>query len=131
MLLWYNSITSPQSIAAISAELQKSVTNADSANSLLAALIQDFAIDQYPSKALSSIVTSQPLLSKSKATTTKITLPKVQQLLGQLLQQVLEFIMSDWESGAFLTMADGGMLLNGTAAPITLLEERLAMQEKR
>ena len=83
-------------------------------------------------KSLSSvsIMTSEPLVSKGAASTMP-TLSTAQELLGQLLQQALEVLMSDWTCGDFQTMASGGMLLNGTLETTEILDARLEQQEKR
>ncbi len=59
------------------------------------------------------------------------TLENAQVLLGQLLQQVVEVVMSDWASGDFEAMAKGGLLLNGTLESTGMLTARLGQQEKR
>lgn len=61
----------------------------------------------------------------------KPILSNAQELLGQLLQQALEVVTSDWACGDFQTLAEGGMLLNGTLETTEGLDARLRQQEKR
>ena len=127
-MTWYNSLTAPASISAISAELSNSKTSGLSANHLLVALIQDYATVTTLAQALVSILTSEPILSQAGASA-RPTLSNVQDLLGELLQQVLEVVLSDWSCGDFLTIAAEGKLLNGTFETAKYLNSRLAQQE--
>lgn len=77
-----------------------------------------------------SILSNEPLLGKNYAAARPM-LSNAQELLGQLLQQALEAVTSDWACGDFQTMAKGGMLLNGTLEETQVLEARLGQQEKR
>ena len=130
LAVWYASLTSSTSLAAISAELSNTKTSALSANHLLAALIQNYAIDAALGQALVSILLNEPIVSNDDAPT-RPTLSNAQELLGQLLQQVLEVLTSDWACGDFQAMAEGGMLLNGTMDTTKWLSVRLGQQEKR
>lgn len=127
---WHTSLTASTALPAITAELFNTKTSALSANNLLVALIQNYAVDTSLSKALVSIITNGPLLDKNDAST-KPMLSNAQELLGQLLQQALEVVTSNWACGDFQTMAKGGMLLNGTLETTQVLEARLGQQEKR
>lgn len=111
-------------------QLSKTKTSALSANNLLVALVQDYAVDTSLAQALISIVTDEPLLSKSYART-KPSLSNAQEFLGQLLQQASEVLMSDWACADFQAMASGGMLLNGTLETTDILDARLGQQKKR
>ena len=62
---------------------------------------------------ISVVITNGSLLGSSGAQRPN-TLSNAQSLLGSLLQQVLGIVLSDWDSGAFLALASGGMLLNAT-----------------
>lgn len=73
---------------------------------------------------------SRPLVDTNDAPA-KPTLSNAQALLGQLLQQALEVLTSDWTCGDFQRMASGGMLLNGTLETTEMLDARLGQQEKR
>ena len=92
--------------------------------------MQDYTVDQNLSQRLISILTNEPLARKDNARTMP-TLSNAQPLLGQLLQQALEVLTSDWACGDFQTMASGGMLLNGTLETTEILDARLGQQEKR
>ena len=111
-------------------ELSRTKTSALSANHLLAALVQDYAINTSLGQVLVSIITNEPIVSKSYALT-RPTLSNAQELLGQLLQQVLDVLTSDWACGDFQAMASGGMLLNATVETTTDLSARLGQQEKK
>ena len=115
---------------AISTELSKSKTSASSANQLLIALIQDFAVEESICQALTSILTTRPISSDDNAQE-KPTPSNAQALLGQLLQQVLNYVMSDWANGYFLAMAEGGTLLNGTVETTKVLGARLEERKKK
>ena len=115
---------------AITNELSKSKTSASSANQLLIALVQDFAMDESTGQALTSILTTRPFSSDDNAQE-RPTPSNAQALLGQLLQQVLDYVMSDWADGSFLAMAEGGTLLNGTAETTKFLGARLEEQRKK
>lgn len=73
---------------------------------------------------------TRPLLNNNDGSA-KPMLSDAQALLGQLLQQSLEVLTSDWTSGDFQTMASGGMLLNGTLETTEILDMRLGQQRKR
>ena len=130
LTVWYKALTSPTSMPAITTELSKSKTSASSANQLLIALVQDFAMDESKGQALTSILTTKPI-SSDENVQRKPTLSNAQALLGQLLQQVLEYVMSDWANGYFLAMAEGGALLNGPVETTKYLGARLEEQKKK
>lgn len=127
---WQTSLTSPNALPAITEQLSKTKTSALSANNLLVALVQDYAVDTSLSKAFISVMTSKPLLGQNDAPARPM-LSNAQELLGQLLQQTLEVLTSDWACGDFQAMASGGMLLNGTQETTEILDARLGQQEKR
>ena len=110
---------------AITNELSKSKT----VNDLLVALVQNFATEENTSQALTSILTARPI-SNDDISQERPTLSNAPALLGQLLQQVLDYIMSDWAGGYFLAMAEGGMLLNGPVETTKFLTPRLEEQKK-
>ena len=114
---------------AITTELSKSKTSASSANDLLIALVQDFAMDESKGQVLISILTTKPISSDDNAQERPM-LSNAQALLGQLLQQVLDHVMSDWANGYFLAMAEGGTLLNGPVETTRFLGARLEEQKK-
>ena len=114
---------------AITTELSRTKTSALSANHLLAALIQDFAPDASIKQPFLSIVTTEPIVGEIYASDVP-TLSNAQTLLAQVLQQVLDVVMSDWASGDFLTMAKGGTLLNGPVEGTNSLNTRLAEEKK-
>ena len=115
-------------MTAISAGLSDTKTSALSANHLLVALVQDYGTETSLAQALVSILMSEPIVSQANAPA-RPTLSNAQDLLGQLLQQVLGVLMSDWASGDFLTMAGEGMLLNGTSETAKFLDARLAEEK--
>ncbi|CAD6568065.1 MAG: hypothetical protein ASARMPRED_001400 [Alectoria sarmentosa] len=125
---WYTSLTSFTALPAITHELSQTKTSALSANNLLIALVQDYAIDASLSQALVSIISKGPLFRNNDAST-RPTLSNAQKLLGQLLQKALEVVTSDWACGDFQAMANGGMLLNGTLETTEILDARLGQQE--
>ncbi|CAD6567269.1 MAG: hypothetical protein ASARMPREDX12_000173 [Alectoria sarmentosa] len=127
---WYTSLTSFTALPAITHELSQTKTSALSANNLLIALVQDYAIDASLSQALVSIISKGPLFRNNDAST-RPTLSNAQKLLGQLLQQALEVVTSDWACGDFQAMANGGMLLNGTLETTEILDARLGQQESK
>lgn len=92
--------------------------------------MQDYAIDTSLGQAFVSIITTEPILSKSDALA-RPTLSNAQELLGQLLQQVLDVLTSDWACGDFQAMASGGLLLNATVETTTMLDARLGQQERK
>ena len=112
-------------MAAITNELSKSKT----ANDLLIALVQDFATEEITSQALTSILTARPI-SNDDIAQERPTLSNAQALLGQLLQLVLAYIMSDWAGGYFLAMAEGGTLLKVPVETTKFLTPRLGEQKK-
>lgn len=126
---WHTSLTSPTALPAIQRQLSNTKTSALSANDLLVALVQDYAVDAALSQALVSIMTNRPLLREDDAPA-KPTLANAQGLLGQLLQQALEVLTSDWTCGDFQAMASGGMLLNGTLETTAILGLRLRQQKE-
>ena len=75
-------------------------------------------------------MTNEPLLDGNDVRTRPM-LSNAQLLLGQLLQQALEVLVSDWACGDFQVMASGGMLLNGTVEDTEILGAKLEQQEKR
>ena len=115
---------------AITDELSKSKTSASSTNQLLIALVKDFALDEYTGQALTSILTARQISSDENAQEVP-TLSNAQALLGQLLQGVLDYVMSDWADGYFLAMAEGGALLNATVETTKFLTARLEEQKKK
>lgn len=129
LITWHTSLTSPSALPAITTQLSKTKTSALSANNLLVALVQDYAVDTSRGQAFISVMTNGQLLSKNDGRT-RPTLSNAQELLGQLLQQALEVLTSDWSCGDFQTMANGGMLLNGTLETTEILDTRLGQQEK-
>ena len=114
---------------AITNELSNSETSASSAKNLLVALLQDFATDSSTRQALTSILTTRPISSDDTAQESP-TLSNAQALLGQLLQRVLDYVMSDWSDGYFLAMAEGGIMLNETETT-KFLSGRLEEQKRR
>ena len=86
--------------------------------------MQDYAVDTSLGQILVSVLTNEPIVSQSNAAA-RPTLSNAQELLGQLLQQVLEVLTSDWACGDFQTMASGGMLLNATVETTSFLKARL------
>lgn len=130
LAVWYASLANPNSLAAISAELSNTKTSALSASHLLGALIQNYAIDRALGQALVTILLNEPIVSDGDAPT-RPTLSNAQELLGQLLQQVLQVLTSDWACGDFQAMAERGMLLDGMMDTTKLLNVRLEQQEKR
>lgn len=129
LTIWFKALTSPTSMPAITNELSKSETSASSAKNLLVALLQDFATDNSTRQALTSILTTRPISSDDTAQESP-TLSNAQALLGQLLQRVLDYVMSDWSDGYFLAMADEGILLNGTETT-KFLTARLEEQKRK
>ena len=115
---------------AITDELSRSKTSASSTNQLLIALIQDFAMEESNSQTLTSMLKARPISSDESAQEVP-TLSNAQALLGQLLQEVLDYVMSDWADGYFLAMAEGGALLNVTVQTTKFLTARLEEQKKR
>lgn len=115
---------------AITNELSKPKISASSTNQLLIALVQDYAVDVSTSQALVSILTARPI-SDDESTQEVPTLSNAQALLGQLLQEVWDYVMSDWAGGYFLAMAEGGALLNGTVETTKILTARLEEQKRK
>ena len=126
LAVWYKVLTASTSMPAITNALSKSQT----VNDLLVALVRDFATEENTSQALTSILTASPI-SNDDISQQRPTLSNAPALLGQLLQQVLDYIMSDWAGGYFLAMAEGGMLLNGPVETTRFLTPRLEEQKKR
>lgn len=126
--IWHTSLTFPTALLAITEQLSNTKTSALSTNNLLAALIQDYAVDTSLGQALISIIKTNPLEYDGSA---RPTLSNAQALLGQLLQQILNVLTSDWTCGDFQAMASGGMLLNGTLETTEGLDVRLGQQRKR
>ena len=87
-------------------------------------------MDESNSEALISILKTRPISNDDNAQEI-LTLENAQALLGQLLQQVLDYVMSDLANGYFLALADGGAMLNGTAETTKFLTPRLEEQKKK
>lgn len=81
-------------------------------------------MDEITSQALISILTTKPFSADESAQEVP-TLSNAQALLGQLLQRLLDYVMSDWADGSFLSLAEGGNLLNGTVETTKFLTARL------
>ena len=81
-------------------------------------------MDPTTSQALTSILTTRPILDDESAQEVP-TANNAQAQLGQLLQKVLDYVMSDWTDGLFLEMAEGGALLNATVETTKFLTARL------
>lgn len=127
---WHTALTSPIALPAITAQLSETKTSGLSANNLLVALIKEYAVDASLSQAFVSVMKDGPLLGNNDSLA-RPTLSNAQELLGQLLQQALEVLTSDWACGDFSAMASEGMLLNGTLEKTDVLASRLWQQEKR
>lgn len=130
LTVWHASLTAATSIPAITHELSQTKTSALSANHLLAALVQDYGMDQSLDQTFASIVTTEPIVSKNDAPV-RPTLSNAQALLGLLLQQVLDVVMRDWDAGDFQDMAKGGMLLNSSVETTKFLTGRLESSKRR
>ena len=119
---WYTALTSSAAIPAITKQLQSPKTSARSTSTLLIALMQQYAINRSLSTSLTSII-EESSFSSSDAVP---TLQNAQTLLGQVLQSILDTVMSDWSSGDFTFLSDDGMLLNNTGETAQTLTMRLS-----